>query len=179
MADHKNGKHTFSRRTFLKGMQWAPAVFLPAPLFAGPFRLPLRNSVEGHTASSSSVDAPWADIRLSPHYPTPSPLDDLFRLVPPGSDEYVTEGYAAEVTALLEGWGQHLKADPPGLTSLSGVVDSSIQFTALAPIRESSLRTGSGIEVVRREFAPELVFGRERFLDQLKNYLAPLTRVEA
>jgi Flp pilus assembly protein TadD len=172
MAGHKNKRRTLSRRTFLKGMQWTPAVFLPARLCAWPFRLPLGGSL----IRASSV--PLTDFRLTPHYPEKPPLDDVLRLVVPGSDEYVTEGYASELMALLEGWSQHLTAETPATATMSMFVDASIQSTALIPIRESTLRAGESIEVVRREFASRLFSGRERFLEEIKNYLVPLKRVE-
>ncbi len=57
-------------------------------------------------------------------------------------------------------------------------VDLSIQSTALIPIRESRLRSGDRIEVLRREFASGLLPGRERFLEEIRTYLATLKRVE-
>jgi hypothetical protein len=52
---------------------------------------------------------PFSDIRLIPRYPTKSPLADVLRLVPPGSDEYVTEKYAFEIELILKQWSEALK----------------------------------------------------------------------
>ena len=71
-----------------------------------------------------------------------------------------------------------LRTQPPATEVLGKFVDSSIQSTGLVPVRESPLRAGDRIEVMRREFAPELHPGRERFLEEIKKYLAPLQRVE-
>jgi len=173
MLGPKDGNHNPSRRTFLKQMRWAPVLFVPAPIHNPLFRTGLQ---EIATAQASKF--PFADARFTPHYPAKSPLDDVLRLAAPGTDEYVTEGYAFEVMALLEEWSQHLKAEPPATETLSNFVDRSIQATALISIRDSRLRSGDGIEVLWREFASSLLPGRERFLEEIKNYLAPLERVE-
>src|ERR1700757_2528387 len=108
MACLKDEKH-ISRRTFLRGMRWAPTLFLPAPMRAFPFGAKFA-------APPRALNSfPFADYRLTPHYPTKSPLDDMLRLVAPGSDEFVTEKYAFEIGRLLDEWGQTLKTSPPAL----------------------------------------------------------------
>src|SRR5205807_9087758 len=89
----------FSRRTFLRGMQWAPLLFLPAPLHG--LTLPSLHSGIFEDAASAF---PFADSRLSPHYPAKSPLDDVLRQVVPGADEYVAEKYAFDIMRLLYNW---------------------------------------------------------------------------
>src|SRR4051794_36080371 len=87
MARNKDETHAFSRRRFLRGMRWVPVLFLPAPMHA----------VEFCAASAKPGAAippfSFADVRLTPHYPAKSPLDEVLRLVVPGTDEYVTEKY--------------------------------------------------------------------------------------
>ena len=152
-------------------MRWAPVLFLPAPIHNPLF----RSGLQGIAAASQF---PPADVGFTPHYPSKSPLDDVLRLAAPGTDEYVTEGYAFELMAVLEGWGQHVKADPSATAAMRKFVDSSIQSTGFRPIRESRLRSGDRIEVLQREFASSLLPGRERFLEEIKNYLASFKRVE-
>src|ERR1700681_31143 len=173
MPDSKDGKQNASRRTFLKQMRWAPVLFFPAPI-----RTPLIRSGLHQFAAAKASQLPFAEIPFTPHYPAKSPLDDVLRLAAPGTDEYVLEGYAFELAALLEKWSQHLKSDPPATAVLSKFVDSSIQSTAFRPIRESPLRSGDHIEVIHREFPSVPLPGRDRFLEEIKNYLAPLKRIE-
>lgn len=168
MSRPKDWPYLFSRRHFLKGMSWAPVLFLPASIRALPF---------GATAAAAQSNLPLADVRLIPHYPTKYPLDDILRLADPGSDEYVTEGYASEIGDLLARWSQRLRADPRAAATLSVFVESSVQFTSLVPVRESPVRSG-GIDVARREFSPALLSGRERFLQEIEGYLAPFDRVD-
>src|ERR1700694_1354481 len=106
MPDPKNGNQNASRRTFLRQMRWAPVLFLPAPIHS-----PLIRSGLQRIAAAQASHFPFAEVPFTPHYPAKSPLDDLLRRAAPGTDEYVLEGYAFEVAALLQEWSQHLKED--------------------------------------------------------------------
>src|SRR5271155_1738551 len=173
MARRKDEDFAFSRRNFLRKMRWAPALFLPAPLYAPPFRS-LFAEIPGH--GNRVFD--FADFRVTPHYPVKSPLDDFLRKVVPGTDEYVTEKYAFEIGRLLEGWSQGLRSEPPALSTLAKFLDASIEACSLVPVQQTALRSGNGIEVFRRRFASNVVPSRERFLQEIKTYLASMSRVE-
>jgi tetratricopeptide (TPR) repeat protein/peroxiredoxin len=182
MARNKNEKKigrrdpeevAFSRRTFLRGMRWAPILFLPAPIQALPFGGELARAQGKHNATF-----PLADFRLTPHYPAKSPLDDVFRQVAPGGDEYIKEKYAFEIMSLLGDWSKSLRAAPPAVAVLAKFLDPAMQATSLTPVQETAPRSGYGIEVLRRRFAATLASGRERFLDEVKTYLSQLSRLE-
>ena len=182
MAGHKNDRHRAprdgraidaSRRSFLRGMRWAPMLFLPAPLHASALRQAFPRA-RGENAPSFSL----ADSRLTPHYPTKTPLDDVLRQVIPGGDEYLTEKSALEVSRLLNEWGRGLKARPPAVGILAKFVDASIKANALTPTQEAKVRSGGGLEVFRRRFATELVAGREGFLEEIKTYMASMSGIE-
>jgi Flp pilus assembly protein TadD/peroxiredoxin len=170
MARHKHEKH-ISRRTFLRGMRWVPTLFAPAPLCA--LRLGAKLVAPPRTIPFPS----FADFRLTPHHPAKSPLDDVLRLVAPGSDEFVTERYAFEIGRLLNEWGQALKTTPLRLSTLANFLDSSLEATVLAPSEENSVRSG-GIQVTRRRFAANTAKDRERFIDEMKKYLAPFAHIQ-
>ena len=121
---------------------------------------------------------PFADYRLTPHYPAKSPLDDVLRLVAPGSDEFVTEKYAFEIAHRLDGWSQALKAAPPAVGVLGQFIDASLEATPLAQSQETTVRSGGGIQVTRRRSAANFATGNERFLEEMKNYLASFARIE-
>ena len=87
-------------------------LFLPAPFQSAPFRLPLFETPRGRSSSF-----PFADFRLTPHYPAKSPLDDVLLKVLPGADEYLTEKYAFEIMPLLNQWSVELRTAPPALAS--------------------------------------------------------------
>jgi hypothetical protein len=109
---------------------------------------------------------------LTPHYPVKSPLAEVLRRVLPGSDEYVTEKYAFEIDLLLKGWGEALKTSVLDHSALAGLLDPSIETVPLTPVREIPLRSGFGIDAVRREFGSTVVQGREHFLTEIRGWLA-------
>src|SRR4029077_4931696 len=91
MTRYNDEEHALSRRSFLRRMQWAPVLLLPAPLQARVSPPPGEKLGDRHSSFR------FADLRFTPHYPTKSPLDDVLRKVVPGTDEYVTEKYAFEI----------------------------------------------------------------------------------
>lgn len=173
MSRHKNEKLLLSRRTLLKSMGLAPLLLRPAPFYGSSF---LFGSRTIHPSLDSAF--PFTDTRLTPHYPAKSPLADILRLVAPGSDEYVTEKYAFEIESLLNQWSQALKASVRDLSALAKLLAPSIEASSLVPAKESSLRSGYGIDVVRRQFGPAMVPGRERFLKAFQAWLGQVSRVE-
>jgi Flp pilus assembly protein TadD/peroxiredoxin len=173
MGYYKKGERSFSRRTFLKRMQWAPVLFLPAPLQVRALR-PVPAEFPGGASSSFH----FADRRFTPHYAAKSPLDDVLRKVVPGTDEYVTEKYANEIMRLLGEWSRALVAAPPALGVLAKFVDGAVEGASLVPIEQRVLRSGNGIEVFRRKFGSNAASGRERFLQDIKTYLAAMPQVE-
>ncbi len=153
-----------SRRTFLQGMSLAPLALLPAPLSGLFFDSPFSPAV--------------SDLRLHPHYPAKSPLDDILRQFVPGGDEFPTEKYAWDISAQLEDWGKGLTHGRPALDTLSKFLDPSMQGVSLVPAGEVPARRSGVVEVVRRKFDTQPIPGRERFLQSMKAYLAPLASIE-
>src|ERR1700754_3997044 len=149
MGSEQDNKYLFSRRTFLKGMQWTPLVFSPSACCG------LQSSFSALRASQNPNYLPLADFRLSLHYPANSPLEELFRYTLPGSDEYVTEKHADEIGRLLDGWSQALKISPPALGTLAKFIDLSIAGVPLGRAQTVPLRSGNGINVSQRQFAHE------------------------
>jgi len=177
MARKKGGCHSFSRRDFLCAISWAPVLLLPAPLRAGRFH-PLAEE----SSSARRLSIPFADVRLTPHYPAKSSLDEILRKVDPSADEYITEKYAFEIALLLGSWSEALKAAAPGsdpaLDILAKFLDEAMAGGSLVPVAEHTVRSEYGITVLRRQFSTSLVTGRERFLHDLKSYFAAISRVE-
>lgn len=104
-----------SRRTFLQGMALAPLLFRAASLHG------LRARLEPAKILADPASVPGiTDFRLRPNYPAKSPLDDVLRLVAPGSDEYVTEKYAFEIEAILNEWSRAIKASDQSGAGLQG-----------------------------------------------------------
>jgi Flp pilus assembly protein TadD/peroxiredoxin len=173
MTRSKKDQKLLSRRTLLKGLGAAPLILRPAPFFASSVLF------DSPTATSDQHSQfPFADIRLTPHYPVQSPLADVLRFVPPGSDEYITEQYAVEIELLLKRWSQALQASARDLSTLSELLDNSIEATPLLAFRESPLRSGFGVDIKRRHFDAGTVPGRDRFLREIAGWLGQASQVE-
>ena len=170
MARHRRGHFGFSRRDFLKTIRWAPAIFLPAPFLISQPRIPGLLNFPGALA--------FSDFRITPHYPAKSPLDDLLQQVDPGSDEYVLEKRAQEITELLAEWSRTLKTDSSSLDLPAKLLDPAVEATALTATQEIAMRAGGGINIVERRFGTKTFKGREHFLQELKGYLAACGRYE-
>ncbi|MFY9852459.1 MAG: FG-GAP-like repeat-containing protein, partial [Terracidiphilus sp.] len=102
----------------------------------------------------------------------------MLRLVTPGSDEYITEKYAVEIESIFKEWSQALKLSAHDLSILLNLLDPAIEASRLAPIKEIPLRSGYGIDAVRRQFPSGVVSGREHFLHEIHRWLGQITRVE-
>jgi Flp pilus assembly protein TadD/peroxiredoxin len=170
MSRRKELNRILSRRAFLKKAGMAPLIFHVAPFDRFPFAL--------HPALKEDAQFSLADFRLRPSYPAKSPLEDVLRKVPPGSDDYITEKYAFEISLLLEQWSKELKAsthDPSGVTKF---LNPSVQGSSFRLAKESQVRTGTGIDVTRRQFATSTIPGSEQFLQAFRDWLGPTVRVE-
>jgi tetratricopeptide (TPR) repeat protein len=173
MARRKDLEQPFSRRAFLGRMRWAPLLFLPAPLQARAF-----GSLLGETPGEGTPSLDFADLRVTPHYPTNSPLDAVLEKVTPGTDAFVTEKYAFEILRLLDEWSRGLKAGPPASRVLAKFLDASLEACSLVPSQQTSLRSGNGIDVFRKRFRTDVALGRERFLEEMDRYLASMPRLD-
>lgn len=179
MAPRRNLIRSLSRRALLKGLGVTPLALRAAPLHGA-------SLIFGPAGifPDRSLPSPASPPRLAPHYPAPSPLEEVLRLVAPGADDYPTEKYAFEIESLLRLWSEALKSparnlSAPSNSALANFIDPSIQASPLVPAREISIRAGQGIEVRTAQFDAPPAAGRERFLKEVEAWLAPLSRVEA
>ncbi len=162
-----------SRRAFLRKIRWAPALLSPARLSACSFNFPLPQWTQRQTS-----DIALSDSRFVPHYPSSSPLEDLFKLVPPGFDAYPTEKYAAEITYQLNRWSEALNASPPALDSLSKFLRASVEFNSTDAAEVTTIRDTSTIHLRKNKYGGSSLAGRDLFLAQMKEHLAPLARIQ-
>jgi Flp pilus assembly protein TadD/peroxiredoxin len=168
-----NHDKSISRRALLKAMGLAPVVLTPAPLF--------RSSLlfgQPHDPARAKTGLPYHEFRLTPHYPQPSPLADVLRLVAPGSDSYITEKYAAEIESLLNTWGERLKTFVRSTEALEKLLSPSVVASPISQCKTTVLRTGHGIEVIRRQFDSAPVTGRARFLREVDAWLGNPSHIE-
>lgn len=163
--DRRNGNRSkFSRREFLRRTRWASPLLLPAP-FASGIRLLSQYAPE-------SVSLAPSEVRLLPHYLSPSPLDRMLRLVPPGSDAYATEKSAAELQALLCRWTEVLKKSPIDCSPLSADLFATLESNLSKQFAETKLSVGSSLGRSIREWGAGQATDRATFLSLLKSYFS-------
>ena len=162
---------TFSRRSLLLNARWAPVALLPAGF---------RGSWSEAFPTGAALAPPklrTAEMRAFPHYPSPSPLDDVLRLVTPGSDAYITEKYAMEISTALAQWASALKSKATGLGALSQLIHPTMEFNSPNSSSELAEPARSWIAVRNRLFLPNTSSGREPFLAELKTYFTDFAEI--
>ncbi len=158
-----------SRRELLKSLSFAPLLLRPGPI------LGLRFPDNGSEARN---DFSLGDVRLSPHYPSQSPLTDIFRLVQPGSDDYPLEKYAVELESLLNGWGAELKKSVQNVSALAAFTEAQIEASEIAALNWNPVRTGFGIDTSKRSFPSKSKCSREQFIEGMGKWLSPALSIE-
>jgi tetratricopeptide (TPR) repeat protein len=171
MSRRKSPSLFSSRRAFLKSMGLAPVLLRPAPFRLGGF---------GLFAATDSITKPnFSDFRLTPNYPSKSPLEDVLRKVAPGSDEYLSEKYAFEICQLLQQWSQALKTSATDTLTLAKLLAPSLKASPFVPSSEQNVRKNDGIDVKKRHFNAGISVKNEHFLQQFREYLGPSARINA
>ena len=171
----KENKPALSRRQLLKGLgaslSGAPLVFHASHLW-GEFP-----SLAGE-GLGAGLEFPHDEVRFRPHYPQQPALADILRLVPPGSDEYITERYAFEIGEQLKHWGESLQRDVHDDTRLKAMLSDNFAGS-LIPAYSKVLRSGFGIEVIERGFGLPRPLVPTQFLSEFSIWLNGLGHLEA
>jgi len=172
MGRRRDEPTTLNRREFLSRLGYAAPALLPAPLRAYapfPFALP---------KDSPAV----ADFRLTPSYPSPSPLDGMLRLVAQGSDAYISEKYAAGLQQRFNEIGDAIRQKQLTPETFARFLHDSFRGRGPREFTEQRLRSGPGIEIRRRRFGHlaegSASLGRDAFLAQWTEYCRSLQSVD-
>jgi len=177
MSRRTREDNLLSRRALLKGLGCAPLLALrPSPLHGSLLHGLWLAPAPAGGLQKELGHFPFAEMRLRPHYPSASPLEDVLRLVPPGTDAYVTEKYAFEVMALLQGWATALKHGDAAY--IGRLLADGFKGTSLKSAHETKLRSAYGIDMTRRTFEGAVAAGREEFLRALAALAEDGRRIE-
>jgi tetratricopeptide (TPR) repeat protein len=158
-----------SRRSVLKSLSFAPLFLRSAAI--SPFCL-------AQNSNHHAVEFPLTDPRLSPHYPSRSPLADILELTSPGSDEFPLEKFATEIESLLNRWGAALRNSIGQFIEIAPYLDQQLEASDIDSPSETPIRSGFGVEASRLIFGPPTTGSREQFLPRLAKWLKPATFVE-
>jgi tetratricopeptide (TPR) repeat protein len=116
-------------------------------------------------------------LRLIPHYPKPSPLEDVLRCLRPGADEFHAEVYADEIEDVLAAWTEALRRS--NFEALAKSFSGDFRGPSWQTVRDRPVRSGPPIEVRKRSFAGEASRGTSEFLIEWREFLGSGNRVMA
>ena len=158
------------RRDFLiRCCQTASAALIPAGL--GRFALPLYGF-------ASDVDRPSSgEFYLHPHYRAPLPLDALLLKAQAGLDDFVTEIYADQISAILAQWSSGLLQSPQNIGAIEKVLAPNFAAAPLKPAESRVVRRGPPVEVRRNTFSELPSLDRRAFLEELRSSLSRFTKI--
>lgn len=169
MASSRPEPQHLSRRALLRGLGLTPFLVRESSLFG----FPLLTSPAG---TEPEPAFPFADVRFVPHYPLRSPLEDVLRLVSPGSDEYLTEGYAFEIGLLLQSLSRSFQSGT--LSDVKNSLSPTLFASSLVPTKQTPLRDGGRISAFRQEFPGAIASEPDRVLSSLHAWIGHDTQVE-
>src|SRR5215472_12223467 len=136
------------RREFLvKSCEWTSAAFLPAAL-----GFLQRLVIQPGYGSLLAVPP---DYRLTPHYRTQPPLEDVLRMVEPGLDAFITEKYAEQIEAILANWSAGLERFPADFAPIEACLAASFMGSILQPSVLEEKRANSNLAVSHGRFFTE------------------------
>ncbi|HUI43332.1 MAG TPA: FG-GAP-like repeat-containing protein [Terriglobia bacterium] len=129
------------------------------------------------SGSEPAAGGARGELRLIPHYPKPSPLEEVLRYLRPGGDEFLGEKFAEQVEDVLAGWTEALTRSD--VQALGQSFSRGFQGMSWRSFQEHVVRPGPAIEVSKRRFAGEPSIGPGDFLNEFRDYLGSGKRVLA
>ncbi|HXY52413.1 MAG TPA: FG-GAP-like repeat-containing protein [Terriglobales bacterium] len=117
------------------------------------------------------------EFQLHPHYRTPSPLDTTLLKVQAGLDDFISEKYADQVSAILAEWTSSLLESPPDLKAIENALAPNVLTASLQPSESSLVRAGPTLEVRRNQFSSQASLDRDAFLRELRSAISVYTAI--
>ncbi len=99
------------------------------------------------------------------------PLDALLLKAKAGSDDFISEKYVDQVSAIMEKWSSGLLESPQKFVAFENVLLPSFSATSLKPVQSRIIRSGPPIEVRRNTFLAKPSIGRKEVVEELHSRL--------
>jgi len=165
------GPVDFRRREFLiRSGQLASAALLAPSLRA-------FGSAQTAPPNSPLERLPSGQFHLHPHYRTALPLDPLLAKTESGLDDFITEQYADQITAILSQWSESLLRLPTDMAAFEKTLHPNFTAASPIPVESQTVRPGPPIEIRRNKFAQALSQNRTKFLSALRTTLSQFDRI--
>jgi tetratricopeptide (TPR) repeat protein/peroxiredoxin len=160
-----------SRRDFLiRFCQGASAAFVPAGLHGLTF--PFAYASDAPTLRSSG-----RDFHLHPHYRAQLPLEPTLLKTQAGLDDFITEKYQEQISAILAKWSAGLLRSPQDVGVVERILTPDFSGSSFRPVESRLMRSGSAFEVRQNKFARDPLLGRDAFLRELHSAMGSFSAV--
>jgi tetratricopeptide (TPR) repeat protein/peroxiredoxin len=94
-----------------------------------------------------------------------------------GLDDFVTERYADQISAILAQWSSGLLQSPQDLSAIESVLLPNFSGASPQPADSRVVRPGPPIEVRHNAFRRETALGRDPFLQELRSAMSGFSRI--
>jgi tetratricopeptide (TPR) repeat protein len=118
------------------------------------------------SADSPSNQTPF---QLHPHYRLQRPLDALLLKTSPGSDEFITEKYHDQITAILAKWSATLIQSPQVTDIFEKAFSTDFQGASSHASDSRILRQGPPLEIRQNNFSSHSELDRKAFLQEWRD----------
>ena len=120
-----------------------------------------------------SVDFPTAlpskgEFHLHPHYRAQRPLDALLLKTQAGLDDFITEKYQDQISAILAEWSSSLLRSPKEVEAIKKFLTPDFLGSSLRPVDSRLVRPGSPLEIHQNRFTAQANLGRDSFLQEFR-----------
>ncbi|MBI3477511.1 MAG: VCBS repeat-containing protein [Acidobacteria bacterium] len=126
-------------------------------------------------AITSGALSTEGDYHLHPHYRSPTSLDATLLKAKAGLDEFITEKYAYEISAILAGWSASLLRSSQDVSAIAGRLAPGFLGASLQPLESRQLRPGPAVEAFQHKFSTDLSLQADAFLQDLRSCLNTFT----
>ncbi len=118
-----------------------------------------------------------SEFYLHPHYRMLRPLDALLLKTQASLDDFVTEQYADQISAILAQWSSGLLQSPQDLGAIEKVLLPNFSGASPRPADSRVVRPGPPIEIHHNTFRTETTLGRDAFLRELHSAMSAFSKI--
>ena len=126
---------------------------------------------------SPAAYSPSAEFHLHPHYRSPRPLDTTLLKVQAGLDEFKTEKYSDQISAILSGWSSSLLQSPRDVARIETSLAKDFLGASMQATETKLVRPGPAVQVHQQEFSPEPTLAKAAFLAGFRSSLRSVKRL--
>jgi len=105
------------------------------------------------------------------------PLDAMLLKTQAGLDNFVTEKYQEQITALLTEWGSNWLQSPRDMGAIEKVLASDFSASSLRAVESRAVRSGPAIEIRQNTWARSNSVGRDGFVQELQSSLNSFLKI--